>query len=227
MAKWWPNFRTGAGHVHFHELCLMKLRWQICVLMLLAAGCSGRPGAIRPPDVDADAAAELAVELHDRNGDGHLAKDEWSASPALVAVAPSYDKNRDDTLSVDEITTGFAGWNQSGVGARVVPFTLTWNGRPLPGATVRLAAAPFFDGALKGASGQSGPGGTGQLDMAPEDRPHNAPDIRLMQPGLYHVEITHPSVKIPEKFNSQTTLGIEITGSNPGPEGITWSLSSK
>ena len=55
--------------------------------------------------------------------------------------------------------------------------------------------------------------------MAAEDRPRNAPNIPLMQPGLYHVEITHPSTKIPAKYNTQTTLGIEITSGNPGPEG--------
>jgi hypothetical protein len=204
----------------------MKNHWQYALLVLLTAGCSGGPGTIHPPDVDADAAAEQAVELHDRNGDGQLAKDEWSASPALAAAAASYDKNADGALSLQEITGGIAGWEQSSVGARAVPFTILWNGRPLSGATVRLVPAPFFDGALKGASGQSGPRGTGQLDMAAEDRPRNAPDIPLMQPGLYQVEITHPSVKIPEKYNSQTTLGIEITGTNPGPEGITWSLRS-
>lgn len=208
-------------------MTLMKLHWQVAGMLLLAAGCSGRPGAIRPPDVDADAAAAQAVALHDGNGDGQLSKEEWSASPALVAVAPSYDKERDGNLSVDEITAGFAAWERSGVGARAVPFSVSWNGRPLSGATVRLIPAPFFDGALKAASAQSGPGGTGQLNMAPEDRPRNAPDIPLMQPGLYQVEITHPSIKIPEKYNAQTTLGIEISGSNPGPEGIRWSLSAK
>ncbi len=205
----------------------MNLRWQVAGLVLVVTGCSGRPGAIHPPDVNADAAAAQAVELHDANGDGQLSKGEWSASPALVAVAPSYDKDADGNLNVDEITAGFAGWKQSGVGARAVPFAILWNGRPLSGATVRLTPVPFFNGALKGASGQSGPGGAGQLNMAPEDRPRNAPDIPLMQPGLYQVEITHPSIKIPEKYNSQTTLGIEISGSNPGPEGIRWMLSAK
>ena len=147
-------------------------------------------------------------------------KDEWSASPALVAVSASYDKNGDGTLSAEEIAAGLAAWQQSGVGARAVPFVVRWNGRPLAGATVRLVPAPFLDDAVKGASGETGPGGAGQLSMAAEDRPRNAPNIPLMQPGLYHVEITHPSIKIPAKYNTQTTLGIEITSGNPGPEGV-------
>ena len=205
----------------------MRLRWHIGVILLLAGGCSGRPGAIRPPDVDADAAAAQAIELYDQNSDGQLAKEEWSASPALAAVATSYDKNNDATLTADEIAEGIGAWQQSGVGARAVPFAVHWNGRPLAGATVRLVPAPFLNDAVKGASGETKRSGGGQLSMAPEDRPKNAPNIPLMQPGLYHVEITHPSTNIPARYNSQTTLGIEITGSNPGPEGAVWSLTAR
>jgi hypothetical protein len=212
-----------------HQIRMTKrgAAWAVGIALLLVAGCSSRPGAIRPPDVDADDAAAQAVDRHDRNSDRQLSKEEWSASPELSAVAPSYDKNGDGNLSVDEIVAGFEAWTQSGVGARAVPFAIVWNGRPLSGATVRLVPAPYFDNALKGASGEAGPGGAGQLNMAPEDRPRNAPDIPLMQPGLYRVEITHPSVKIPEKYNSKTTLGIEISATNPGPQGITWSLSAR
>jgi hypothetical protein len=63
--------------------------------------------------------------------------------------------------------------------------------------------------------------------MAAEDRPKNAPNMPLVQPGIYRVEITHPSVKIPAKYNTETTLGIEITSASPGPEGAIWSLTNK
>ena len=205
----------------------MNPRWQLIVALCLVAGCNQGPGTISPPDVDASSAAAGAVELYDKNADGQLSKDEWSASPALVAVAASYDKSGDGTLSDEEIIAGISAWEQSGVGARTVPFMVRWNGRPLPGATVRLAPAPFLDDAVKVASGETGPGGAGQLSLAAEDRPRNAPNIPLMQPGLYHVEITHPSTKIPAKYNTQTTLGIEITSGNPGPEGAVWSLTAK
>jgi hypothetical protein len=206
---------------------LIILRSLICVFLFVLAGCNRGPGTISPPDVDASAAAAQAVELYDKNADGQLSKNEWSASPALVAAATSYDKSGDGTLSDDEIIAGISAWEQSGVGARTVPFVVRWNGRPLVGATVRLAPAPFLDQAVKAASGETGASGGGQLTLAAEDRPRNAPNIPLMQPGLYHVEITHPSTKIPAKYNTQTTLGIEITSGNPGPEGAVWSLSAK
>jgi hypothetical protein len=203
----------------------MNGTWRIGVLLLLFMGCSGRPGAIRPPNVDADDAADQAVDLYDKNGDGQLSSEEWSASPALSAAGSRYDTNSDGQLSAEEITIGVASWRQSGLGARSVPFVMRMNGRPLVGATVRLVPAPFLGESIKGASGESSPSGAGQLNMAPEDRPRNAPNIPLMQPGLYSVEITHPSAKIPPKYNTQTTLGVEITSTNPGPEGLIWSLS--
>jgi hypothetical protein len=195
--------------------------------MVLLAGCSRGPGAIRPPDIDAEDAAQAAIELHDGDGDGQLSKEELSKSPALQSVAAQYDTGHDGALSADEIGAGIDTWKRTGVGVRFVPFAVQWNGRPLAGATVRLVPAPFLGDIIKPATGETNQGGGGRLDMPAEDRPKNAPNIPLMHPGLYQVEITHPSVKIPAKYNTETTLGIEITGTFPGPEGVVWSLSAK
>jgi hypothetical protein len=63
--------------------------------------------------------------------------------------------------------------------------------------------------------------------MSPDDMPKNAPKMPLVQPGLYSVEITHPSTKIPAKYNTATTLGIEVSSASPGPEGAVWNLTTK
>ena len=73
-----------------------------------------------------------------------------------------------------------------------------------------LIPEDFFGGAIKPATGTSGPGGRGYLGVAPEDLPENTTSLPLTQPGLYRVEITHPSVRIPAKYNTETTLGIEV-----------------
>ena len=39
----------------------------------------------------------------------------------------------------------------------------------------------------------------------------SGPDAGLLRPGIYRVEITHPSESIDAKFNSQTTLGHTVT----------------
>jgi hypothetical protein len=198
--------------------------WAIGVT-LLAVGCSSRPGAIRPPSVNPSRAARAAIEQYDRDGDGLLSEAEWSASPELSAVAENYDTSADRVLSADEIEDGIRIWQEGPVGARAVLFRVTMGGRPLSGATVRLVPAEFLGDSVKGAAGETNQSGAGNLSMAPEDRPRNAPNVALVQPGLYRVEITHPSNKIPEKYNANTVLGIEISGANPGPEGVTWQLS--
>jgi len=182
---------------------------------------------VRPPDVDANDAAQAAMEQFDRDADGKLSEAELAASPPLAAAREGYDTNGDGALQAEEIAAGIQSWQQTGVGVRTVPFTVRLNGRPLAGATVRLVPADFLGDAVKGATGETSPSGSGQFNMAPEDRPKNAPNMPLMQPGLYHVEITHPSVKIPAKYNTETTIGIEISSANPGPEGAKWALSSK
>jgi hypothetical protein len=197
------------------------------VLAIVTAGCSGRPGAVRPPDVDSSGAASRAIEEFDRNGDGKLSTEEWAASPALNASSKTYDANSDGVLESDEIEQGIESWQSTGVGARPVPFKVQLDGRGLAGAQVRLVPAPFLGGSVKPAAGESGPGGGGSLSLAPEDMPRNAPKMPLVQPGLYAVEITHPTAKIPAKYNSETTFGMEVSSASPGPEGVVWNLKTK
>jgi hypothetical protein len=173
----------------------------------------------------ATAAREAIIE-YDRNGNGELSKDEWSTSPELAAVEKRYDANSDGVLEAGEIRAGVEEWRQNAVGPRQVPFTVSLNDLPLPGALVRLVPATFFGSHLKGASSETSPSGGGLLTMAPDDMPQGAPKLALVQPGLYRVEITHPSRKLPAKYNTETTLGIEITSSNPGPQGVHWSLNT-
>src|SRR4051794_5374540 len=85
-------------------------------LVLTWCGCSAGPGAIRPPEINANAAAASAIEMYDTNGDGQLARDEWTKSAALSAVASHYDTNSDGTLTREEIAQGLAAWQQTGVG---------------------------------------------------------------------------------------------------------------
>ena len=205
----------------------MKIPRQICIAVLIAAGCSDRPKAIATPDVDPEGAAASAIEEFDRDSDGRLAKDELSAAPMLASVVPQYDKNGDGALDADEIASGIGTWEETGVAVRPVPFMVTLNGRPLSGATIRFVPAGFLNDAIKGATGETGPGGGGHLAIAREDLPPNSPNMPLVQPGFYRVEITHPKAKIPAKYNTQSTLGIEITSGNPGPEGAKWALETK
>src|SRR5215213_5341562 len=75
----------------------VKAFWHVS-LLIVVVGCSNRPGAIRPPKVNAEDAASTIVRQLDRDGDGKLAQSEWSNSPEIGAVATNYDKNADGLL---------------------------------------------------------------------------------------------------------------------------------
>jgi hypothetical protein len=187
-------------------------------------GCNSRPGRISPPSVDADSAASEAMKLLDKNSDGKLDGGELAASPGLASAKERYDADHGGSLDEAEIAAGIRRWSEGKLGAASVPYVIQWNGAPLTGAEVKLIPEPFLGDAVKGAVGVERRG-SAFLSVKPEDRPSGAPNAPIVQPGLYRVEITHPSVQIPAKYNTSTTLGVEIAQDTLSTGGITWSLT--
>ena len=203
----------------------MRRFWMV-LGALVASGCSGRPGRLAPPKVDPDVSAVAAIEQYDRNQDGRLGADELAECPGLAHVLPRYDTDGNGSLTSEEIAAGMRGWAEGKMGATPWPFRITFNGRALEGAHIKLIPEPFLGGVIKQASGESSQAGRGALGMAPEDLPANAPRRPLVQPGLYRVEITHPSVSIPARYNIKTTLGLEVASYTITPAGAVWELTS-
>ena len=85
------------------------------------------------------------------------------------------------------------------------------NGQPLSGANVKFVPLPEFKNSLPAATGLTDANGFARLAAPTEDLPSQAPNVALMTPGFYLVEITHPNVQIPEKYNRQTVLGKEVS----------------
>jgi hypothetical protein len=210
----------------FSKTCLRPVT--AASLAFVVMGCSGRPGRVSTPNVDPDGAAELAIQEYDRNADGQLDENELAACPSLLDAQPVYDTDKNGSLSQAEIATGIGSWEKRGIGAVQLEFTVRLDGRPLSDAEVKLVPAPFLGDAVNPATGFADAGGSGSLNMADEDRPANAPkNLAVIQPGLYNVEITHPTRKVPAKYNSNTTLGLEAAIAGQNPAGVTWSLTSK
>lgn len=206
----------------------VRFSW-VVVVCLLIAGCSGAPGRISSPDVDPEKAAALAMEEFDRDGDGVLNGEELQACPALVYAMPVYDTNRDKQLSEEEVAAGIGRWATARIGAILLPFRIQLDGRPLAGAKVEMIPVSFLGGAIKPAHGVANKVGIGKLRLAPEDRlPNTPPNMPLVPPGLYRVEITHPDIEVPAKFNVDSTLGVEtsVVGALYRTE-VVWNLSSK
>jgi hypothetical protein len=188
---------------------------------LAVVGCSGRPAAISPPDIDPDKLAAAAVEQYDQNGDAVIDGQELESAPSLRFSRERIDANRDGKILPDEIAQ-FAQqhWIDSPVGIVRVHCVVNFKGRPLDGATVTLEPENFMQGAVSPASGVTR-GGTAALDVSDEARPH--PNAHGAQTGLYLVRISkvvNGKETIPAKYNDQTVLGCEIArraSYMPGP----------
>jgi len=199
----------------------------VFVLCLLSAGCSGAPGRVSVPNVDPDQAAKLALQELDQNGDSVLQSEELEACPPLVHAMKVYDADQDGKLTEDELVAGISRWASARTGAILLPFRAQLDGRPLAGAEVKLIPVSFLEDMIKPAQGTADERGAGVLELSPEDRPRNAPQMPLVPPGLYRVEITHPSTEIPARFNSQSEIGLETSVAALNPAGVFWNLRSK
>src|SRR5262249_29879376 len=153
---------------------------------------------------------------------GQLSDDELREAPGLAAVKSAYDSDHNGTLSKVEVADGIRRWAKGDSGAVAVAYIVQLDGRALPTAQVKAIPEPFLGDIVKPATGQNG-----YLAVAPEDRPRNAPKLPLMMPGLYRIEITHSSVAIPAKYNSKTTLGLEVSSALRADQAIVWALTSK
>ena len=194
-------------------------------LAALLGGCSSQPGRISAPKVDSAAAAAQAVAEYDANGDQQLEEGELTGAPELAAVLKRYDADADGRLTADELAAGIRRWSEGRAGLLLWPYQVTLNGQPLSGAEVKLVPAPYLGDAIAPASSTSDGAGRGSIAIKPEDLPAGAPKRPLVQPGLYRVEITHPSSKIPEKYNAATTLGLEVSAETESPGGTIWKLT--
>jgi hypothetical protein len=204
------------------NVCLERLALVIAGAIFLGCGCSGKPGRIRPPDVDPESAAGAAFQQLDTDADGQLDDEELTNAPGLASVKKAYDGNGDGTLAQDEVAAGIRRWAEGESGAIAVAYLVQLNGRALPEAEVKAIPEPFLGDAVKPAAGADG-----YLGVAPEDRPANAPNLPLVLPGLYRIEITHPSIAIPAKYNTKTTLGLEVSSAMRSDQAVVWALSGK
>jgi hypothetical protein len=195
--------------------------WISTATLLVVLGCSGRPSAIAPPDIDPEGLADAAIKQYDKSGDAVIDNTELEFAPSLRFSLDRIDTNGDKRIVPEEIAR-FAQqhWVDSPVGIVRVQCVVNLKGRPLDGATVTLEPETFMQGAVYPASGVTR-GGTAALDVADKHRPH--PNAHGAQTGLYLVrvsKIVNGKETIPSKYNEQTVLGCEVArraSYMPGP----------
>jgi hypothetical protein len=164
-------------------------------LVVAAIGCS-RSTTQQASAIDPSAATVKVLEQYDRNGDRSLSARELKASAALSLSAARIDKNRDGSLSEDEIRDRVT--TQAALAGRFLfQVSVSSQGKPLPGAEVTFIPEPFM-----GEGSQSYGGTTGQNGICSL----KGVDFKTLgiPNGFYQIHIVHADRQI------DVVRGVEI-----------------
>lgn len=183
--------------------------WSFCALVL--TGCSTAPSRVVAPPINPNAGTDAITKL-DKNADGAIDATEAKLAPAfLEAGAKSrIDANSDGKVTADEITARVNKWAESKVGITQYSLSITLDGRPVEGAVIKLVPEDWLGTEIKGGSGTTDTSGRANISLAVEDLKANEKDLQGMRLGYFKVEVTHPSIAIPAKYNTATEIGVEI-----------------
>lgn len=184
-------------------------------VIAIAVGCNQGPKPIPVPYVDPTAASEQAISLYDSSGDGKLSVHELAACPGILGHLAIYDTNDDGSVSAEEISERISQLRSSRTGLTSLRIRVRMNGKPLKGAKVKLVPEKYLGDALKTAWGTTNGRGIATMDIKDEDSSTVEQGLIGVHYGTYKIEITHPNVAVPAKYNSQTSLGYETEQGNP------------
>ena len=201
------------------------------VVMLWLSGCDRKPERAEVPTLDPAAIAAGAMSAYDTNSDGSVAGDEL-AKAASITDHPDLpvkliDKNSDGQISKDEIQNRVQQWIDSKVGILSFHCNVTLDGKPLEGATVTYVPEPFMGGAVEEATGITDETGAAVIAIDQAKLPSHLKGIHGMRSGFYKVEVTHPSKSILAKYNTETTLGQEVSSDGVGSINVVHALESR
>jgi hypothetical protein len=178
-------------------------------------GCSSSPARLEAPIVDPDAAGAKAVEQYDSNKDGSLGKGELSKCPGMLSVLPAYDADANGAVDATEITGRLKKLFKHGTGGTQLSCTVTRRGRPFAGAEVVFEPESYLGDHVMPAKGTTSNGGIAEMSIEPENLPERLRGFDVVHYGTFKVRITHPSVKLPAKYNTDTQLGYETRAGDP------------
>ena len=188
----------------------------ICTVPPLA-GCGGGPARVPVAAVDAGGVAAALVARVDADGDGGLSAAECDAVPGIARTIAQYDTDADGRITPEEIAARIRKWQATRVARVACSFPVTLDGRPLVDASVRLEPEPEFAAQAPPAAGRTD--ATGRVAAT-------AGDLPGVPPGLYRVVVEHERLAKLPRYNSATTLGIQVAPDDPGMMTLSIDLKS-
>lgn len=187
----------------------------ILLAVICTSGCNRGPSRIVPPEINPKAAAAEAISLYDANKDGALNAGELAKCPGISAELKAYDTDGNGAVSQEEITARITDLRKHGVGLTRLNCNVMVNGRGIEHATVRFEPEPYLGQEIQAAEGVTNARGVAQLAIPAEKLPSDQQGLKAVHYGTYKVRITHPTVKLPPKYNTETTLGYESRPGDP------------
>jgi len=194
------------------------------VLVLIVGGCSGSAARMKPPSINPSAAASQAMELYDADHDGKLSQAEAAKCPGVLVAFDRYDSNHDKLIDAPEFEEHLQGLLKHGTGGTQLSCNVIYDGRPLADATVVLEPEPYLGSDIQPAEGVTAPYGAARVGIPADKLPSSLQRVKLIQYGTFKVRVTHPKLKIPARYNTETTLGYETI---PGDPSTSFTLTSK
>jgi hypothetical protein len=200
----------------------------VWILVLLTAGCSGR--VPEEPAFSPAEAAQQALAEYDMSKDGILDAKELERCPALQGLLSDLDSKEDKggqhkkgLLQAGEIQSRLEAFQARHVALMGVSCLVFLDGEPLVGATVTLVPESFLGPSFKTARGVSDSHGSVKLVTEGYDYPGIAP-------GYYRIEVSKKDAAdreaLPDRYNTHTTLGKEVSPLARGGVVIRLDLSS-
>jgi hypothetical protein len=185
----------------------------ITVLLTILAvgllGCYRLPPRLEAPDWEPEAMAKAAIDSADKNTDRILDAEEQEALPGVKAAAKAIDTNENGKIEESELVARIQLYRDMRTAYRRKSVLVKYQGRPLANAKVHLVPEPFVASILEPADGVTDSSGMAALKAA-------SIDIDVMRVGFYQAQITSDQVKLPEKYNTKTTLGLETSPVSDG-----------
>jgi hypothetical protein len=188
---------------------MMRCPGLAATLCMICLGCSRGPAAIPPVDVDIPQLMRQLMETYDKDKNGRLSGEELASFAPVAEWAQALHKQ---DVSSDDLEQYLTRVFDRRIGLVSATCVVRRKGQVLPGAEVRLVPIPLLSNVLPIGKGVTDAYG-GVMFSAPREKlPASTQRVEgVMPPGLYLVEVTHPKIKIPEKYNTRTELGLELS----------------
>ena len=176
------------------------------LLVLVVSGCDQSPAPPKAPTLDLSLATTKVIEHYDTNNDNVLDQEELEVCPAFSKSKTPFDSDGDGKVSPVELHSRLEQLVSTGTILVDAIAEVTFDNKPLVGATVTLDPEPFMGPNY--APVTSITDDAGLVTFTGHD-----PKLPGVYLGFYRVRISKVSngeEQIPERYNLASTLGLEL-----------------